>query len=315
MSFYRNCSTKKQIMVGIVLSGAIEAMAGEAGSISTNPPPPQPTISNMLMVKVEGGRVLNDSFEYTAVFEVKKTEVLESLYENEILADPGSDRKGVFFKISYNSRQKDGPTEEIVTFGDNAMFDKLFQDLYSKEPDTLEKGASPQKKRRLAYDFSNIDYYEAVLDTVTRLTENEGQIPCSLINLLIENGIDKEKFVTGFSDSIRYTEKELKRKREEEEESDITIRSKFGNYISYLNGLGDFRSQCEVLVNGDEGVFSMELTMQNLDEKMKASPLPQSVLDFHKNLKNWAVGKIFTLFNKKLQAIREKGKNHSVMFN
>ncbi|AIK96051.1 hypothetical protein [Candidatus Odyssella acanthamoebae] len=316
MLMHINYFTKIQIMIVMILSGAIEANACEAGSVASNSPsPPSAAISNMLRVKVDDKRVLNDPFNYITVFEVKKTEVLEFPQQEDANFDKGYGRKALSFRICYDPQQKVGPTEEIVTFGDEAMFDQLLCDLHNRVPEDVANERSPQKKRRLSYDFSNIDYYEAVIGTVERLTENEGQIPAPLINLLIESGIDKEKFVAGFSDSIKHTEKELKRKREEEEESDTEISYKFGNYISYLAGLGDFSSRCEVLVNGDEGVFTMELTLQTLDERVDASPLPKSVLAFHKKLKNWAIGKVFTLFNKKFQLMRKKGETHSGMFN
>jgi hypothetical protein len=249
--------------------------------------------------KTDDTRIFNDPFKCSAVFEVRKPEVSEFPPPEEATVKENYSWKFLYFTISYNPQPKAGPTEEIITFGDEAMLDQLLCGLYNRGTKDVFGGRSPQKKRKLSYDFSNIDYYEAVIEEVGPLTENEGRIPSSIFNLLIEKGIDKEKFVEGFSDSIKYRRKESKRKREEE--SDEEIQSKFSNYISYLADLRDFSSRCEAVINGDEGVFSMELTLKTLDKKVDAFPPPLSVLDFHKKLKNWALGKVLTLFNKKIQ--------------
>ncbi len=295
----------------LLLSNTIDSKAIEVGSISTNQPTSSPTIAIMLLTKVGKDRILKEKFNYTTAFEVKKIPLLNT----SILPSKDYRHKILSFRISYDPDQKTGPSEEIITFGDKSMFEKLLQGLYPREGEEMRALPSPPKKRRLSDDFSNIDYFRAATAEVQALMENEAQLPPFFIDLLIESGIDKEKLAAGFKDSIEYRAKKLKRKREEKEEAATLQPYKLDNYISYLAELDEFKSQCAVLVNGDEGVFSMELTLQTLDKEIEASSLPLSLPEFYGKLKNWTIGKIITLYNKKVALMRQVAKPHPTIYN
>ncbi|WP_010298157.1 hypothetical protein [Candidatus Odyssella thessalonicensis] len=300
-----------------------------------------PTIAQMMTHAVNGKRLIQEGFDYRCVYEIPPPpSIAESVKESlsiapQINADSSNrielkakeslkleqlnaqrSSKAFVFEVSYLPNKKTGATEEIIALSDEAMLQKIYQDLQRALSDSKE---SPAKKKRRIFDSEEEeakssdkqsyseeeDYLLAVLQSSETLNHSDYAMPKSLTESVMQKTIDIEKFCRGFEHMIQRNAQTIKREREEEEGSSVGPQYLANDYINSLSRLNSFSSAYSVLINGVEGILSMELRLEALNSnEPHISPLPLSTYALKDKLREFVWGKIYTLFKQNCQKLK-----------
>lgn len=273
------------------------------------------TISRMMIFKLNNKRVIDESFEYESIYEIPTNNLHESdeLYskpfdrEKENESPPAC--KVLSFKISYICEKNHEATEEIITFDENKMFAKLF--LALKASLKKEKASSANDAITVC-DNKNIDYFNAVSSTLTNLSSSENT-PNFLLKILFEQGVDKSRFIQGFSRTVEVKEKYLTRKRKQvEPEEEFNSFEFIDEYVEDLSRISILDIKCMALINEVEGALILTLSIKPNELKRDLPLLPLTKGELKEKLQNWALGKLITLFNRKVHLMSDKTKINSM---
>ncbi len=230
----------------------------------------------------------------------------------------------------------------MLTFGEIEMFNALFQSLENilmscplktypdakkprifkvDQPDSEsgdEEGTKPEEAIDASSDEedseaeSDEDYFEATLSVMERI---RNAVPEARLIKIMEKSIEEKKFIAGLTAAIITKERELKRKRHEETLY-ATTDQYITDYQNYLSNHEDFTIRSSALINGEDGVLTVELSLQDIQPAVETYSLPGRLVDFRYHLQQWSVGKLITAHNKQIEKInaRRKKANHSGYF-
>lgn len=304
-----------------------------------------PTIAQMMTHVVNGKRVIQEGFDYRCVYEIppllshaepiieaqSKAQQINAESYNKIepkakefmnLQQLNSEHssKAFVFEVRYLPNKKTGATEEIIALSDEAMLQKIYQDLQRALSDSKDSPA--KKKRRISESEAEVkdpdkqsyseeeNYVLAVLQASETLNHSDYAMPKSLTESVMQKAVDMEKFCRGFEHMIQRNAQTIKREREEEEGNSGGQQYLANDYINSLSRLNSFSSAYSVLINGVEGILSMELRLEALNSnEPHVSTLPHSTYALKDKLREFVWGKIYTLFKQNCQKLKESSES------
>lgn len=335
-------------------SFCMSQLGGLSNSLSMEVPMQTARLScftKVMLARANGERIVKEAFRFEQIYKIpfckaesfNLSEELSELNDRvDLKPEPLAKERGLIFRVYYQPDRKVGASNEVLNFGETDMFNALFQSLenilmscpistYSnaKKPKIFkadqpeaESGDEERGKPEEAIDASSDgedseeesdkDYFEATLAVMERV---KNAVNDAKLIAIMEKSINEQKFTSGLAATIDKKKEELKRKRSREDLA-ATISQYIINYQACLSSHADFTINSCVLINGDEGVLTVELSLQDIQSIAETYFLPERLIDLRYHLQQWSVGKLITVHNKQIEKIYSKREenNHSGYF-